>query len=625
MSVEVKTPTKTRFEHAEFQCGEKNLASTSGERQERLSTLTVSDTARFSIPAQGASGQYQKKRRHSQIVRSEQSVPHGSRRKRLKSSFVLPTKFLLGGNIEDPLNLNSLYHDEQGKILNAETPRSSPLPTPSHKQIVEVFFPSNISDPLNLNSSDLESVSKCKRKKRHSKARKRDDSLLEGENKDLMEALKIEIEPDDSATCSSAPETSKADTSKAKVCDKIVSPVLPQTSPKSKNRRRTMSCSGRPEASSLVTRSLLITSDSPPPENVKADSKKSTPPKNIRRQSSQPPKSQTASQKEKPSTKFIYGNYNRYYGYRNQDHENDKRLQSLKLEWFEGKDVLDIGCNVGHLTLAVAKSFHPRKIIGIDIDPHLISVARKNIRHYISSSKIDTPKFPVSSSLNFGPIAAPPVDRSIATFPHNVMFMQGNYVLESDSLLEFQKEKYDTILALSLTKWIHLNWGDSGLKRVFKRIYRQLRPGGQLVLEPQSWSSYKKKKKLTEAIHKNFQSIQLKPDQFKEYLLSKEVGFTSCELKDVPFNVSKGFRRPIMLFTKAETSQNSPKYEETSLSPQTSHITKPATRGISINKSPEIMPEAPSLKEASSIMSSEPLSEAANPILNVSSKQDGNI
>lgn len=77
------------------------------------------------------------------------------------------------------------------------------------------------------------------------------------------------------------------------------------------------------------------------------------------------------------------------------------------------------------------------------------------------------------------------------------VIFQGNYVLESDILLELQKEKYDTILALSLTKWIHLNWGDSGLKRVFKRIYRQLRPGGRLVLEPQSWSSYKKKKKLT--------------------------------------------------------------------------------------------------------------------------------
>jgi len=84
---------------------------------------------------------------------------------------------------------------------------------------------------------------------------------------------------------------------------------------------------------------------------------------------------------------FIHGNYNAYYGYRNIDGPafEDVRIQCLPSGLFRGRDILDIGCNVGHVTLTVARDYEPRMIVGIDIDGQLIAVAKKNIRHYLNN------------------------------------------------------------------------------------------------------------------------------------------------------------------------------------------------------------------------------------------------
>ena len=65
--------------------------------------------------------------------------------------------------------------------------------------------------------------------------------------------------------------------------------------------------------------------------------------------------------------------------YRNQDRFSDYRLGLINKNWISGSDVLDIGCNAGHLTLLLARDHSPRKIVGIDIDPILIQIAQKNI------------------------------------------------------------------------------------------------------------------------------------------------------------------------------------------------------------------------------------------------------
>lgn len=49
----------------------------------------------------------------------------------------------------------------------------------------------------------------------------------------------------------------------------------------------------------------------------------------------------------------------------------------MRRSWFEGKKCLDVGCNEGHLTLALVRSFRPRRMVGLDIDRYLVRRARK--------------------------------------------------------------------------------------------------------------------------------------------------------------------------------------------------------------------------------------------------------
>ncbi|XP_062610547.1 probable RNA methyltransferase Y17G7B.18 [Saccostrea cucullata] len=591
MSVEVKTPTRTQFEHTEFQCGEKttpelNFGGDDDRRDGKFDFKKEQDS-------QSKSQNFgYRKRKASHASKNDLTIQHGGYRKkrfRSESNIVLPTKFLLGGNINDPLNLNSLNDETINELLNQKTPQSSPLPTPHHRKDIEVTIPININDPLNLDSN--EDASSSKKKKRNKHKRKSEDTPLPQKESEkrrgLMEALKIEIDdtfPSAPVVQEDSPQNESAKL-KFKKPDTIVSPVIPQISPSSRRfRRRTLSLSdARPDQqpSQSTSRAILRTSLSPPRQSA-LEIEDLTPGRKFRRQVSQ--KSDRPQKKNQRNKKFVYGNYNRYYGYRNPEAEEDPRLACMRAEWFEGKDVLDIGCNVGHVTLTIGKRFHPRKVVGIDIDHTLIAAARKNIRNYMSSKSADVQKYPLSVPINYGPIAAPAVSQKTQSpgFPANVAFMRENYVLESDELVGLQHEEYDVIMALSLTKWIHLNFGDSGLKRFFKRIFKHLRPGGRLILEPQPWSSYKKKKKISEEIQKTFQGIQMRPAQFSDYLLSREVGFTTCEVIDIPYHKSKGFRRPIQMYRKQETAHSSPKQEllsQTSTATHSSPKQDPLSQG----------------------------------------------
>lgn len=233
---------------------------------------------------------------------------------------------------------------------------------------------------------------------------------------------------------------------------------------------------------------------------------------------------------------YKYGNYDRYYGYRNTtENIKDVRLDGFQQNpgLFNGKVILDIGCNNGIVTKSIAKLFNVQQITGIDIDRKLIERARNSIKLEKLNAASETEQ------------------QSVNQYPNNVFFTSGNYILSNPGLLALETEQYDTILCLSVTKWIHLNYGDPGIKLLFQRIFKQLRPGGHLILEAQNWQSYKRRKKLTPEIFQHFKQIQLFPNKFDEYLISSDVGFSNnwwtMELLKHP---SHGFQRPIKVFTK---------------------------------------------------------------------------
>lgn len=609
-----------------------------------------------------------------------------------KARVIPPTKFLLGGNISDPLNLNSLQNESE----NAVTPKSSPIPTPPHgRQPVEVLIPPNIRDPLHLLDPvdsveyEMQLCSPMKRKTNKNRHRKRRKSCKENNNGDVPEhsgsfantstqsdpgkqmphttadtstasiSMSKEGDVPSSSNVSAEPERtnvaknlrlelgietavgggrkrrcSESSTGKSKQrridMDKIVSPVIPQhhniwkrphknTSKPCRNRTRSYSRSTSEEhAKTQQTTQSTLTEQMKIDENAQGMSPATS---NVVEADShvqcEDLSESHASETTRPDTKsknakYQYGNYDRYYGYRHLNEFMDVRLKVFlkNPQLFKEKDVLDIGCNVGLLTIAAGKTLHPKSIIGLDIDKTLITRARKNLSLYVRvpvdnkagqdvnlskeepnetgkkrrnsrrynrrNSRYDKFKhrqellgdnkaqfFPVSFPMCLGRIpniAKVDVegeignadDASTPQFPDNVFFRAANYVPKDENQLISETQQYDLILCLSVTKWIHLNFGDAGLKMAFKRMFNQLRPGGKLILEAQNWASYKKKKNVSETVKENYAAIRFFPKKFNEYLLSSEVGFSHSYPLGIPRHLNKGFSRPIQLFVKGE-------------------------------------------------------------------------
>uniref|UniRef100_A0A175YJZ7 RNA methyltransferase n=1 Tax=Daucus carota subsp. sativus TaxID=79200 RepID=A0A175YJZ7_DAUCS len=221
-----------------------------------------------------------------------------------------------------------------------------------------------------------------------------------------------------------------------------------------------------------------------------------------------------------------------------QELEEDPRVKVFRKEWFEGKDCLDIGCNSGLITINIAKKFSCRSILGVDIDTDRIEEAYWNLRRIVRES---TSKPPAKASRLKDAKAVEVSDHCVTESPteqkgkageglspcnlsERVSFRRENFVQSRIS----DDKRYHTIMCLSVTKWIHLNWGDEGLINLFTKIWKLLQPTAK----------------------NNYNTIEIFPESFQDILLDK-IGFRLVE--DISCNLSgskSGFQRPILAFWK---------------------------------------------------------------------------
>lgn len=336
---------------------------------------------------------------------------------------------------------------------------------------------------------------------------------------------------------------------------------------------------------------------------------------------------------------FTHGNYSMYYSIRQQNEPQagtngtvncgtcgtqvhdlqDLRLRRLvdaryAARLFEGKSVLDIGCNTGLVSFTVAGRLKAKSVVAVDIDTELIARCLESLRtvkyHYqfkfmsvcnteaprtthTAASSIASPTchnaspgLPTGTTSSDASVAAqqsspevlsssttanspffaqwaeclPPLPDSpvmpteltspqVSCFPFNLTFVAEDFTrLQSEG----RESQFDTILCLSVTKWIHLNSGDTGIKRAFHTMERVLRPGGYIILEPQSWESYRKKRRLKDDFKATLGRINFKPHHFDNFL-QEELHLHCVEVLQSNGSSGEFGSRPLFIYQKPES------------------------------------------------------------------------
>ena len=156
------------------------------------------------------------------------------------------------------------------------------------------------------------------------------------------------------------------------------------------------------------------------------------------------------------------GNFGDYYKF----HSVESRIKQIPFDMITDSQqsllVLDVGCNSGDLTEEIYSKLSNSKnvnILAIDIDDALIKKAK---------DKNKCPKGITYQKLNF-------------------MQEEERKSVINNFLFSHNAEKFDIVFCFSITMWIHLNHGDSGLEKFLHSLSEMT---NLLLIEPQPWKCY---------------------------------------------------------------------------------------------------------------------------------------
>lgn len=212
-----------------------------------------------------------------------------------------------------------------------------------------------------------------------------------------------------------------------------------------------------------------------------------------------------------------YGNYHQYYTKFRGPQIPDSRL-TLLLEpknILQNARVVDLGCNAGKLTHETVACCGATVAVGVDIDPWLVEQARiayLRVQEEEKENKLAFECFDFVDAHKYEGTAA--------------------------------AGKFDVVLLLSVTKWVHLNNGDSGMRALFSLIYALLNEGGYLIVEPQPWTNYQSAVRKNKELKETFKGIQMRPP-FEEELCM--LGFRRIIQVE---REEGGFSRPVHVWRK---------------------------------------------------------------------------